>query len=299
MISDKTRKTLWARSGNRCAICRIELVAERDAYDRNLNIGEECHIISSKGKGPRHLDTYEKDFDDYENLILLCRNHHKTIDEQIETYPVVLLHDIKADHEQWVNETINSAITTIYDTPISEITEKKLTFAERVSSQYEKMQGKQKRNQILNSAEGLKLAFDELKILLSELKAHVEEIKKTTPDWHIHIRPNKQNGSDVLSYGYYLTVQFYQQYSNSPEGAYLFIALIKGIFNTNGEADPFTKNELIILTRVQFDINEIEEYGWSMVETKENFKSSVELIEIWFDKFITLSMEEMERRTKL
>ena len=29
-------------------MCRIELVAERNEHDHNLNIGDECHIISSK-----------------------------------------------------------------------------------------------------------------------------------------------------------------------------------------------------------------------------------------------------------
>jgi hypothetical protein len=39
-ISDKTRKSLWAKSGNRCSICKIELFSEKDADV--FNIGEEC-----------------------------------------------------------------------------------------------------------------------------------------------------------------------------------------------------------------------------------------------------------------
>ena len=54
-ITNKTRKLLWGRSGNRCAFCKIELVAEKDHNNVNLNLGEECHIISSKIKGPRHM----------------------------------------------------------------------------------------------------------------------------------------------------------------------------------------------------------------------------------------------------
>ena len=33
-ITDKTRKTLWARQGNRCSMCRTELVSERNEHDR-------------------------------------------------------------------------------------------------------------------------------------------------------------------------------------------------------------------------------------------------------------------------
>ncbi|MDL2303559.1 HNH endonuclease [Dysgonomonas sp. OttesenSCG-928-D17] len=108
-ITDKTRKTLWARSGNRCAMCRTELVAERNEYDRNLNIGDECHIISERPNGPRHKKDYEKDFDDYDNLILLCKNHHKTVDELWETYTVDLLKTFKANHEKWIRTVIDRA----------------------------------------------------------------------------------------------------------------------------------------------------------------------------------------------
>lgn len=108
-ITDKTRKTLWARSGNRCTMCRKELVAERNEHDKNLNIGDECHIISEKSNGPRYESDYGKDHDDYENLILLCKNHHKTVDELWETYTVDLLKTIKTNHENWIRTVIDNA----------------------------------------------------------------------------------------------------------------------------------------------------------------------------------------------
>jgi len=108
-IKEKTRKTLWARSGNRCAMCRAELVAEKDNHDCSLNLGDECHIISEKNNGPRHSSNYDKDYDDYENLILLCKNHHRTIDELWETYSVELLKKIKRNHESWIKDVIDKA----------------------------------------------------------------------------------------------------------------------------------------------------------------------------------------------
>lgn len=112
-ITDKTRKTLWARSGNRCAMCRVELVAERNEHNRSLNLGDECHIISEKPNGPRHIIDYEKDYDDYENLILLCKNHHRTIDELWETYTADLLKTIKTNHEKWIKDAIDKANSKI------------------------------------------------------------------------------------------------------------------------------------------------------------------------------------------
>jgi hypothetical protein len=116
-ISDKTRKTLWGRSGNSCAMCRTELVAERNEHNRNLNIGEECHIISEKPTGPRHISDYNQDFDEYENLILLCRNHHKTIDELWETYTVDLIKAFKSNHEKWIRKAIDNAKNLITTNP--------------------------------------------------------------------------------------------------------------------------------------------------------------------------------------
>lgn len=108
-ISEKTRKTLWGRSGNRCAMCRVELVAEKNGHNKHLNIGDECHIISARPSGPRHQPSLAIDFDSYDNLILLCKNHHRTIDELWETYTVSLLQTIKANHEKWIQDVINQA----------------------------------------------------------------------------------------------------------------------------------------------------------------------------------------------
>ena len=103
-ISDKTRKTLWGKSGNRCAFCKIELVVSK-TNDNDLNIGEECHIISSKVNGPRFNPSL-KDFDTYENLILLCRNHHKEIDSLVDSFPEEILRYMKQNHENWVSDTL-------------------------------------------------------------------------------------------------------------------------------------------------------------------------------------------------
>ena len=106
IISDKVRKELWAKSGNRCAICKAELFQSVD--DNSFNIGEECHIVSAQSKGPRHVDNYD-DFDIFDNIILLCRNHHKEIDDaaNLPRYTIEELSRIKKDHEDWVNQNLS------------------------------------------------------------------------------------------------------------------------------------------------------------------------------------------------
>jgi len=105
-ISKKTQNTLWARSGNRCALCRIELVQEVKNSDANLIIGQQCHIVSEAGKGPRSNPNFNKDYDSYVNLILLCSNDHKRIDDLTDIYTVDKLIQLKKSHEHWVKTTL-------------------------------------------------------------------------------------------------------------------------------------------------------------------------------------------------
>ncbi len=107
-ITDKTRKILWAKSGNLCAMCRKQLVIEKTSLDSESVVGEECHIISTAQTGPRNDSTYPKEkIDDISNLILLCRIHHKMIDDQSETYTISILQNIKNNHEKWVENKLN------------------------------------------------------------------------------------------------------------------------------------------------------------------------------------------------
>lgn len=104
-ITAKTRKTLWSKSGNRCLLCRIEVVQEVQESD-NLVVGEECHIISSKPNGPRSRESLDGGYDDYDNLLILCANDHKRIDELTEIYTPDKLRHMKRIHENWVRTTL-------------------------------------------------------------------------------------------------------------------------------------------------------------------------------------------------
>lgn len=109
-ITDKTRKILWGRSGNRCAMCRHELVVDATPADDESVVGDECHIISAKGQGPRYDPKFApEELDAPENLILLCRTHHKMVDDQFETYTAEVLRALKANHEKWVSSALTEA----------------------------------------------------------------------------------------------------------------------------------------------------------------------------------------------
>lgn len=106
-ISDKTRKLLWGKSGNRCAMCRDKLTIEKNQNDDESIVGEECHIVSEKEKGPRYDAEYKQELmNSYDNLILLCKVHHKQVDDQYYTYSSNVLREIKNNHEKWISEKL-------------------------------------------------------------------------------------------------------------------------------------------------------------------------------------------------
>lgn len=107
-ISNKTRKILWGRSGNRCAICKNEIIINSTPKDDESVVAEECHIISQQANGPRHDPSYpDEKLDAYENLILLCRTHHKLVDDQELTFTADILRQMKVNHELWVTEKLS------------------------------------------------------------------------------------------------------------------------------------------------------------------------------------------------
>lgn len=106
-ITDKTRKVLWGRSGNLCAFCKAHLVVDASSVDAESVVGDECHIISGAPNGPRHEPALDPDLiDDLANLILLCRVHHKLVDDQPETFAASTLRQLKANHEKWVKNRL-------------------------------------------------------------------------------------------------------------------------------------------------------------------------------------------------
>jgi len=106
-VTPKTRLLIWSRSGFRCAICQRELfVDEVDTDDPSL-VGDIAHIVGEKQKAARGVSTLipaQRDL--FSNLVLLCKEHHKIVDDHEAKYTVAVLHKIKAEHEAAVQEAL-------------------------------------------------------------------------------------------------------------------------------------------------------------------------------------------------
>jgi hypothetical protein len=75
--------------------------------DDEALVGDACHIVGDSVNGPRgNSPLSAEQRDRYANLILLCKVHHKQVDDQRNTYTEELLKQIKEDHEHWVAESL-------------------------------------------------------------------------------------------------------------------------------------------------------------------------------------------------
>lgn len=106
--TDADRKRLWARSGNRCALCREELVrGDTDEFPGAL-VGQEAHIVAQSPGGPRYAPLEPAVRHSYDNLILLCANDHREVDTQPDRYGADHLRTLKRRHELWVQAMLST-----------------------------------------------------------------------------------------------------------------------------------------------------------------------------------------------
>jgi hypothetical protein len=101
-ITIKTTKILFGQNGNQCSFlgCKVAMI---DASGTIL--GEMCHINARNARGARFDSKLPpKMRQSEENLILLCRNHHKSVDDNPSVYDADTLKDMKASHNTKATE---------------------------------------------------------------------------------------------------------------------------------------------------------------------------------------------------
>ena len=100
--SATTIKRLFALSGNRCAFpgCTNSLFDQNGAL-----IADVCHIAGDKPDAKRYdpIQTEERR-QGFNNLIVLCANHHRVIDSDEVTYTRPALREMKRSHEATATE---------------------------------------------------------------------------------------------------------------------------------------------------------------------------------------------------
>ena len=95
-ITKGTLKKLFALSGNQCAFPKCP---QRIFNEHGDLIGDVAHIEAANEEGERYNpDQTDEDRRSFDNLFVLCRNHHRTTDN-VEEYPVERLQEMKRAHE--------------------------------------------------------------------------------------------------------------------------------------------------------------------------------------------------------
>lgn len=100
-ISTSTTLRLWVVAGGRCEYCNTYLL-EDDLSGYSVSLGERAHIVGATNtprspRGDAELPPAERE--DLGNLMLLCRPHHRLIDQLIAEHTVEGLRRMKREHE--------------------------------------------------------------------------------------------------------------------------------------------------------------------------------------------------------
>jgi hypothetical protein len=115
---DKDLKLLFSKAAGRCAFpdCRKECIIVGQNPATPVLTSEIAHIIASSDDGPRGDSNFpESERDRYNNLLLLCHEHHRLVDDEdnYHDYPAVQLRRWKQDHESWVLESLTEAVPQV------------------------------------------------------------------------------------------------------------------------------------------------------------------------------------------
>ena len=107
--SDKTFKLIWGQFAAKCAICHKSLIRKAVSKKPCL-VGEVAHIIgeskrAARGSHPMPLARRNEP----NNLLLLCREDHKIIDDDESAYTIAKVHAIREEYVQWLESQLAEA----------------------------------------------------------------------------------------------------------------------------------------------------------------------------------------------
>jgi hypothetical protein len=99
-ISQATRLKLWVKSGGRCQFKHCNKpVYEHGMTLQDGNFADVAHIIGAKKNAARGGEQSEELEVEFSNLMLLCKDCHKLIDDNENDYDVETLRRWKQEHE--------------------------------------------------------------------------------------------------------------------------------------------------------------------------------------------------------
>ena len=106
VISPNTKNLLWGRAAGRCEFLGCNrLLSEQSVTKEEGNYAENAHIEAVSQGGARYRELMSEDrLNGIDNIMLLCQEHHKYIDEHEEEYSVDILCEMKKKHESRIQK---------------------------------------------------------------------------------------------------------------------------------------------------------------------------------------------------
>ncbi|MEQ8271741.1 HNH endonuclease signature motif containing protein [Algiphilus sp.] len=110
-VTEKTRIQVWGESAARCAYCREQLIFSDEFGINESLVGEVCHIFAKGEGGPRANPCLSAaEIDGPNNLMLLCRKHHKYVDDHPDRFTTEKLGEMKLAHLKWVAKNLSGEV---------------------------------------------------------------------------------------------------------------------------------------------------------------------------------------------
>jgi ferredoxin len=191
-VSYPTKIILAFRSGDKCALCNVQLTPDSD-HGGPVNVGEAAHIAGEhdgKGKAQRSARYDEKMTDEarnnYFNIIYLCGTCHTKIDAIPQgelDYPTERLLLIKSEHEKKRRQAMLDAFADVGFPELEEATQWTMCIKpQAVSQDYSllRLEDKISKNDLAHESKaviamGLGVA--------SEVSRYIENVAQTDSDF--------------------------------------------------------------------------------------------------------------------
>lgn len=108
-IADPKKLILMGLCGGKCEFrgCEKSIVQDILTGEKS-NFSNYAHIVASSANGPRGDKVLSSKLsNDENNIMVLCRDHHKEIDDFPEKYTANILKDMKREHEAYIKDLMN------------------------------------------------------------------------------------------------------------------------------------------------------------------------------------------------
>lgn len=209
--ADRDLKLLWGLAAARCAFpdCRCVCVEKATGADDAAIIGIIAHIVAHGNRGPRGDPDFSKELrNKYENLILLCANHHAVVDRQENTYTVADLRRWKVEHEAWVRDSLAEEMPNVGFAELEIVTRAILSRAQAASEAFQTIppQEKLEKNGLSNQVGsllgmGMAIAYEVASFVkhLADLDPHFpERLKAGFVDKYVELRKSGLSGDALF-----------------------------------------------------------------------------------------------------